>query len=163
MVSIRETDPIHCAKSQPADIDEMTEGSAQLCVSPDFDDRFVAADPSRKLLKVLRWITPERAFPNDSDTPAIGGQFRNRPFVPRLIGTELLIPELLACLRQAEEWTAFMPVPKTPMDENDGSPLRQDNVRLSGEFRSMKPIAEALPPKVLPYLQLRPGVLRPDS
>ncbi len=140
----------------------MTEGSAHLSVSTDFDDRFVAADPGRKALKVLRGVTPESAFPNDSDTPAIGGQPRNRPHVPRLIGAKLLIPELFARFRQTKERAALMPMPKASMDEDSGSPLREDNVWPSSESRSMQPVAEPPLPKELPHLQLWSGVRSSD-
>ena len=140
----------------------MTDGSAHLHFRIDLSGPLVAADPRRKPLKVLRGVPSERAFPYDSDTPAIGGQPRYRPHVPRLIGAKLLVPELLARLRQTKERAFLVSMPKASMNEDGGLPPRKHKVGPAGEFRSMQSVAETLVPKVLPYLQLRPSVLSPD-
>jgi hypothetical protein len=56
-----------------------------------------------------------------------------------------------------------MPVPKTAVDENDLSPLSENQIRVSWQIPSMKPVSVTEGKDEFADKQLRPRVLGADA
>lgn len=59
----------------------------------------------------------QRTLPNDSHTPAEVTKHGDVAFVSVDVSLEFLLPEICICLRKGSVSTAFMPVPKTAVNE----------------------------------------------
>jgi hypothetical protein len=71
------------------------------------------------------------AFPHDEYTMTQGFQLSPILYVSSTVGFELLEPEVDARLRQRGVSAVRMAMPKTSMNEDNGSILRKDDVRTS--------------------------------
>lgn len=74
----------------------------------------------------------------------------------------LFRPPFCARFRNHKIFAAFMSVPETSVDKNDGFVFRQNNVRFSRQGLDVYPVPEPFAEKVFPYEKLGLGVLCPD-
>lgn len=108
-------------------------------------------------------IRPEGALPNGGNAPAVLKQGGDSGRIPRTVSSQLFRPKLRTGLRQLKVRAPSVGVPKAPVHEYDGIPLRKHEVGLARELLAMQPVPESSPPKLLPEAQLGAGVLCPDT
>lgn len=108
-------------------------------------------------------ISPQRAFPNNSNPPAGIRQCLDGCGVPALVVLKLGIPEIGAGFRKPRVVAAHMAMPEAAMYEYNRIPLGQDQVRLPSKALGMQSVSEAIRPEVSANLHFRDGVLPPDT
>jgi len=105
---------------------------------------------------------PRLAFPDDSDLPPQFPQCGGVSPVPGDILFELCLPELDVAARSRCEAATPMAMPEAAMDEYNGAPPREHNVRFTREVPPMEPESEACRVKQRPNHPFRCRVSRPD-
>jgi len=108
-------------------------------------------------------IRPEGALPNGGDAPAVLKQGGDSGCIPCTVPSQLFRPKLRAGFRQSKVRAPGVGVPKAPVHEYDGIPLREHEIGLARELLAMQPVPEASPPKLFPKAQFGAGVLCPDT
>jgi len=83
----------------------------------------------------------ELAFPNGDDFPAELFEVAGVVFIVGDVALKLLFPEGLVAFWSRGVFAAFVPVPETAVDKDDGFILWQNNVRLAGEAFDILPEA----------------------
>ena len=84
-------------------------------------------------------LVPGLAFPDNYYFPAELLQTAHVSAVAFDIPAELLLPEGLIAFRRARLFAAFVTVPETSPDFNDGFIFRQHNIRLSRQIFPVQP------------------------
>jgi len=129
----------------------------------DFDVGARAPQPQRQALRCRGRFCAKRAFPYNSDAPAVLAQSSDYARVPISILLQFPRPELRSSLRELKVRAADMRVPEASMHEHDSIPLRKYEVGLARELLAMQPVPESSAPKQLPEAQLGAGVLCPNK
>lgn len=125
--------------------------------------RGFSSQPTGQSLSRGICIRPEGALPNGGDAPAVLKQGGDSGRIPLTVLSQFFRPKLCTGLRQLKVRAPGVGVPKAPVHEYDGIPLRKHEVRLARELLAMQPVPEASPPKLLPEAQLGASVLCPDT
>ena len=81
-------------------------------------------------------------FPDDSHTPAKVAKHCCMACVPVDISLKLLLPEFAVRLRGGGVSTAFVPVPKTAVNEYHGPVLREHQIGRAWQISYMQPVPE---------------------
>jgi hypothetical protein len=89
--------------------------------------------------------TPSRrfAFPDHDDLPTLASQTSNVSCIPATVCENFRSPKFGIGLRYVASW-ASVPVPKTPVDKQDGAALCENQVRLTGKTLAVQSVSEAL-------------------
>lgn len=85
------------------------------------------------------------------------------PAVPLLIARKLRQSILGVRCGLHGARAALMDVPEAAVDENNGLPFRQNDIRLAGQFFDMEPVSKAGREKQAPNGQLEPGFFAADG
>jgi len=85
---------------------------------------------------------PQGAFPNGHNAPALGSQLEQVLLVVFGVPGYLASPELRIGFGPLEEM-ALVPMPETPVNENNGPVLREDKVGASGQVALVQPVAKS--------------------
>lgn len=101
-------------------------------------------------------------FPYHNHPPTCFFQFPPRSEVSRNIALELAVPELGAGLRDVCESTVVA-MPEAAVDEHDGPPTPQNDVRLSRQVSGMEPIAVSHCVQEATDGQFRASIAAPDA
>ena len=109
-------------------------------------DCLAATNPIKEFLAGRLRITPERALPDNTNTPPVGRESSDSLQVSCLVPTKLLVPEISTGLGKPEELAAFMAVPEAAVDEDHSTPSFQHQVRFAGKSPGVKPVTQASPP-----------------
>jgi hypothetical protein len=98
-------------------------------------------------------------LPDDSDIPARPPQLANSLAVSFLVSSDFRVPKFNIALRSAPDSIAVVTVPEASMNKNDLLASWKDQIRASGQIRSMqsKPVPKAM--QVRPDSLLWQGVL----
>ena len=100
------------------------------------------------------------AFPKHNHMPACGLKFGVLLPVTCHVPVELGLPELHIGLRRGSRFTAFVPMPKAAIHEDDRVPLGKHNVGMSRQLWRMEAKAESQGVEVTAHKHLRLRVLR---
>ena len=108
-------------------------------------------------------LTPGFALPNDYHSPTGGSQGRLSLAIAIHIAGQFLLPELTIRRRHICEPAPWMLMPKTPMDKDNRSETRQNDVWSPREAPVMQPKAKAGPVKIAADTKLGLGVSPPNT
>lgn len=85
------------------------------------------------------------AFPDDKRSPSQKIQFPLARLVSSNVSFDFLLPVNAICFRHPASSIAFMPMPKTTMDEDRFFPAGKHDIRLSGEVLAVETKSVAKP------------------
>lgn len=98
-------------------------------------------------------------LPDNKHTPAKTLQLLCHALIPFFVALYFCLPEVDVASRHPETGTAFMPVPETSVDKNHRPVLWEHHIRMSGKTSVILPVPESHVKQILPYKDLRLGVL----
>lgn len=102
-------------------------------------------------------------FPNRKHAPPQVLKLCLPLHIARYCASEFLLPEMNPALRIGRIRTTFMAMPETAMNKDDCPVLRENDIRLAREIRRVKAKAETSAVQQASQMQLRPGILAPDT